>query len=333
MIVTAKAPTRIDLAGGTLDLWPIHCLFPGSITINAAINLYARVTIEKRKDRKIYARSVDTKNSFSASSLQSLKNKSGFELIQALIRFYAPESGFNLITHCEAPMGSGIAGSSALNIALNGAFNAFTGSRYSRKDMIEIAKNLEASAIRIPTGVQDYYPALYGGLNFIRFHPKGIKMEKMNDFLSDLEHKSILCYTGLSRFSGANNWEVFKKTIEGHKRVQEKIGEINVAANKLHRAIIWKNKTKIATAIEEEWQSRKGLAKGVSHPGIEKLIRAAKSKGMVSAKICGAGGGGCLYLYLLKGKREEIKNALREAGGEIINFKFVKKGLAVSVKS
>ncbi|MBI5186901.1 MAG: GHMP kinase [Nitrospinae bacterium] len=328
-IVKAQAPTRIDLAGGTLDLWPLHCFFPGSVTVNAAIDLYARVTIERRQDAEIHLHSNDSGMHVAASGLSDLNEKKGLDLLRELVRFYSPECGFNLTTDCAAPMGSGIAGSSALNIALNGALNAFTGSRYSKEKMVEIAKNLEANVIGIPTGVQDYYPALYGGLNAIKFLPQGTKRENLNPYLAEFISRSILCYTGKSRFSGANNWEILKRAVEGDKAIRKGLEGIKDAALKLREAILGRDRKGIAEAISEEWKWRKGLSRGVSHPAIEKLIRAAARKGKIAAKICGAGGGGCLYAFVLEGDPMEIETALKVNGGKILPFAFVKKGLSV----
>lgn len=332
MLITAQAPTRIDLAGGTLDLWPLPCFFPGAMTVNAAIDLHACVSIEERKDKKIHIHSQDTGVSLHVSRFQDLEKATGLDLVRKIIDFYSPNQGFNLITRCEAPMGSGIAGSSALNIALNGALNAFTGSRYTKKDILEIAKNLEASVLGVPAGVQDYYPALYGGLNALHFRPQGTERENMDSFLPLVEETSLLCYTGLSRFSGANNWEILKGTIDGNKKIYRELNGIKIAVEELRDSLKKRDGEGIAAAIEKEWESRKRLARGVSHPGIEKLIRSVKKLGKVSAKICGAGGGGCLYIFILEGDRREMESALERAGGKIIPFRFVRKGLTVSTE-
>src|SRR6266481_4239435 len=46
MIIESKAPTRVDFAGGTLDIWPLYLFHPGAVTVNAAISLYASCVIE-----------------------------------------------------------------------------------------------------------------------------------------------------------------------------------------------------------------------------------------------------------------------------------------------
>jgi D-glycero-alpha-D-manno-heptose-7-phosphate kinase len=58
--LTASAPTRIDLAGGTIDIWPLYLFHDGATTLNAAISLRAHVEIASRNDGAIELRSVDT---------------------------------------------------------------------------------------------------------------------------------------------------------------------------------------------------------------------------------------------------------------------------------
>ena len=51
--IECSAPTRIDLAGGTYDIWPLYLFHDGAQTINAAISLRAscRLTSCIRKPR------------------------------------------------------------------------------------------------------------------------------------------------------------------------------------------------------------------------------------------------------------------------------------------
>jgi D-glycero-alpha-D-manno-heptose-7-phosphate kinase len=49
MRIESKAPTRVDLAGGTLDIWPLYLFHPGAVTVNAAITRYASCVIERTR--------------------------------------------------------------------------------------------------------------------------------------------------------------------------------------------------------------------------------------------------------------------------------------------
>ncbi|MZH46559.1 MAG: hypothetical protein F3739_05955, partial [Nitrospinae bacterium] len=115
--IKSSAPTRIDLAGGTLDIWPLHLFFDNPPTLNAAIDLYATVEITTRKDKRIVLTSRDLGLSENFSSLGALPDKHPLELIVRTLKFYAPQTGLEISTDCQAPQGSGIGGSSALNIA------------------------------------------------------------------------------------------------------------------------------------------------------------------------------------------------------------------------
>ena len=42
MIIESIAPPRVDLAGGTIDIWPLYLFHPGATTVNFALSLYAR---------------------------------------------------------------------------------------------------------------------------------------------------------------------------------------------------------------------------------------------------------------------------------------------------
>ena len=161
-MIKSSAPTRIDLAGGTLDIWPLHLFFGNAPTINAAIDLYATVEITPRKDKRIVLRSQDLKLEDAFSSVNTLPENHPLELLIRTVKFYAPKSGLEISTNCQAPQGSGIGGSSALNIALHGALNKFMGKNYSKQEIIEIARNIETQIIGVPAGSQDYFPAIYG---------------------------------------------------------------------------------------------------------------------------------------------------------------------------
>ena len=125
-MIRSTAPTRIDLAGGTLDIWPLYLQFKNPPTLNAAINLYATVELTPRSDRKVVVESKDLLRKVEFKSIKSVPERHPLNLILKTLKYYQPKNGLNIVTSSAAPPGSGIGGSSALNIALHGALNAFT---------------------------------------------------------------------------------------------------------------------------------------------------------------------------------------------------------------
>ena len=138
MQITAKAPTRIDLAGGTLDIWPLYLLYDESITINLAINLFATASLQPLPDSRIQIVSKDQNASLEAAHLTELSKDGQLSLLSRLIHHFAPTQGFHLETDCKAPAGSGLGGSSALAIAVSGALNELTQKRYASSELVEI---------------------------------------------------------------------------------------------------------------------------------------------------------------------------------------------------
>src|SRR5713226_1298140 len=171
MIIESSAPTRVDLAGGTIDIWPLYLFHPGASTVNFALSLHARCRIETRDDGRIVLESRDRKVSFETnlSALEDLLQEERLELISKLVHFFKPTTGFHLVAESEAPAGAGLGGSSALAIACIGALNRLVGDRYQARKFITIAANIETTVIRVPAGFQDYYSAQFGAASCIHF--------------------------------------------------------------------------------------------------------------------------------------------------------------------
>jgi D-glycero-alpha-D-manno-heptose-7-phosphate kinase len=325
--IKTSAPTRIDLAGGTLDIWPLHLFFENPPTLNAAIDLYARVEIITRKDKKIFLTSHDLGLSEKFSSLDALPDNHVLELVVRTLKFYAPKSGLEISTNCQAPQGSGIGGSSALNIALNGALNRLTGRRYRRSEMIKIAMNIETQVIKVPAGCQDYFPAMYGGVRKVVPGVQDIETEKLSINLPELTRHFILCYTGKPRNSGINNWEITKKAVDGNRAVIRNLKSIRDCAIEMEQALSRGQIESIARVFAREWQARKKLAPNISTPQMDQLICSAMRKGAMAGKVCGAGGGGCIAFIVPPAKKKSIIEELTSNGGKVLPFHFVSRGL------
>lgn len=328
-MIRSSAPTRIDLAGGTLDIWPLYLLLGAPPTLNAAIDVYATTEIVPRNDKKIVVESKDLNLSATFPSLAKLPDRHPLELIIRTVKFYRPEGGIHIKTHCQAPAGSGIGGSSALSIALHGALNRWTGFRFKKDRLIEIAKNIETQVIEAPTGWQDYFPAMYGGALAVRPGLTGVGFERMPVDLGELTDRVVLCYTGKPRQSGINNWDVMKGALDGDRAVLRKLERIRDITREMEAVVSKGRINKIAPLFAEEWKARKALAPGISTLDMDRLIRAALRKGALAAKVCGAGGGGCIAFFVPKGKKATVQAELTRQGGRVLNFRFVQRGLKV----
>lgn len=328
-MIRSSAPTRIDLAGGTLDIWPLYLLFGNPPVINAAIDLYATVELKPRRDKRIVVQSKDLNLKVDFPSVSAIPKRHALELILKTVKFYAPESGLEVTTDCQAPAGSGIGGSSALNIALHGALNTLVGRRYSKSRLIEIAKNIETQVISAPAGWQDYFPALYGGALAVRPGVAGVDFKRIPLSLDEMTRRFVLCYTGRPRQSGINNWEVMKNALDGKKETVGHLKKIGRAALDMEKVLFNDPLERLAPVFAEEWKARKALAPGISSPEMDRLIRSAMRNGALAAKVCGAGGGGCVAFFVNVDRKDQVREALNKLGARTLDFRFVKRGLRV----
>jgi D-glycero-alpha-D-manno-heptose-7-phosphate kinase len=214
-------------------------------------------------------------------------------------------------------------------VATVAALAQYTSRELDREQIRVIAQNVEAQLIKVPTGCQDYYPALYGGVSAIHLDVDGIHRQAIAVPPDDIESRFVLVYTGAPRHSGINNWEVFKAHINGDKRVFRNFEQIGAIAREMHSALASGAWDDVARLLGEEWKLRRTNAPGITTPLIEKLIAVARRKGALAAKVCGAGGGGCFVVIVREGSREAVAEAIMKNGGQVLPFRVNPDGVTV----
>lgn len=332
MIIEASAPTRVDLAGGTIDIWPLYLFHPGASTVNFGVNLKATCRIHPKDDGRIVLESRDRQVAFETrlEAIEDLIREERLELISKLVHFFKPTTGFHLIAESLAPAGAGLGGSSALAIACIGALNRLVGNRYDERKFVTIAANVETTVIRVPAGFQDYYGALYGGVSCIHFRPHGIEREALQVDEETLERRIAICYTGEPRLSGTNNWEIFKNHIDGNTELFELFDGIRDSSLNMREALLAQDWQRVSETMQRAYPNRKRLAPGVTTPHMDMVVEKALRNGAEAAKVCGAGGGGCIAFLCAEGRRPDVERALAaEEGVEVLDWKLSREGLTV----
>lgn len=313
---SAKAPCRIDLSGGTLDIWPLYLNFPEGLVLNQmALSLYASAEVDfaPARDFRLKLYSQDYKRSRSFKSLEELRralseptDKFPLRWLGRVSAYFLENAGwdrghFELRTESEVPPGSGLGGSSTLGVAMAAAWaKALDKADFFRKDpwlLQKIIRDLESVEIEHPAGEQDYVPALFGGL--ITFHmAAGLSEVRRHSpkFAKELAKHMALIYTGEPHHSGINNWAVYKAYVDKKKTVRKAFDGIHHTSIRLVESLLRADFEKIAADINEEWKWRQKLGSKVNAPVLKEAAQWAKSQGAIAAKACGSGGGGCLLV-------------------------------------
>jgi D-glycero-alpha-D-manno-heptose-7-phosphate kinase len=326
--IDSSAPTRIDLAGGTFDIWPLYLFHERAQTINAALSLRASCTLESRTDGRTILVSEDTNERVEAASTSEL-GVDRLPLLARLVRTF-DVSGITLTTRSDSPVGAGIAGSSAMNIAITKALSEWTGRWTSDAEVLLTAMNVEAQVINVPTGAQDYRPALYGGVSAVELDATGVRRVPIDVPAAELGARIVVAYTGASRNSGINNWDVMKRRIDGDPKVIAAFNGIRDAALGMRAALSAQDWSEAGRQLDAEWKHRTTLAPGVTTREINALLSAARDAGALGGKVCGAGGGGCLFTLVPPDRKPAVAAALTAGGAEVLDCSIDNNGVQLT---
>ncbi len=305
----ASAPARIDLAGGTLDLWPLHVLHPGSVTINVAIDLRARCRVRPGSSGfRVtvpdlgYERSVGEPGELLADPRGALAG--------AVLEALEIREPREIELSSDVPFGSGLGGSSALTVAMAAALAASVERRFEGPGRVEFVRDVETRVLGKPAGTQDYYPPLSGGIHTLDFKPGGVSIRRRDvDPGVWLRHLTVYD-TRAVHSSGMNNWEIFRARLEGDHEVAARLEEVRVAAREMAEAVEATDFRAMGAALRREWAARRRLAPVVSSPSLDDAIASAEAAGAWGGKACGAGGGGCLVILSPAEKTPAVREAL-----------------------
>jgi len=341
--VEARAPTRVDLAGGTVDLWPLHLFLDRPLTVNAAIDVEATAIIETAETPgwEIVSRDrgVSCRIPPDASLGQAIA--AAPEAVTFIVRLAhhfldgvaraARTRALRITTACRAPAGSGLGGSSALGIALATALDRFAGTGLDAGQILHLTRAVETQVLAIPTGEQDYHPALHGGVLALHYTVQGTRIERLEVDAAAMRQHILLIYTGVSRNSGISNWDIYKRYLDGDQVVRTALQSISDSAHAVREGLIAGRWSAVGTALAEEWTARRRLSPAVTDERIDGLIAGARESGALAGKVCGAGGGGCVILWLPgEESRSAVEARVRSMGAEVLQFRLSPLGVQVT---
>lgn len=324
MTIIALSPTRVDLAGGTLDIAPLTQILTHKKTVNFGVTLHARVTVEK-SEGEYELHSLDQGIALKGPWIEILHQRRLPWLERLLAHFWNEDlPPLRIKVNAKSPAGAGLGGSSCLGIAMASALlkaRVDVGSpmQLSERDLVQQVQDLETDLIRVPTGCQDYWGGLRGGINIISYPPGGTVIETLRATEGkELQNLLMLCYSGVSRASGTNNWAIFKKAFEGDSFTINTLNEIGALSESVAGAVKhhdWQEAFRLSAA---EWKLRTKLWSDIETPETKQIASAALSAGAMFTRICGAGGGGVMAVFAEPEAQVRVKRAVEEVGGRVL---------------
>jgi D-glycero-alpha-D-manno-heptose-7-phosphate kinase len=322
----AAAPVRLDFAGGWTDVPPFSAR-EGGVVVTAAIGLYseARVTPGGTTLRLV---SEDLGDSVELSGAAELADDGRLSLLKAGLRML-PVGSCSLCTRSDAPPGSGLGSSGALDVAIVGALAHARAESLEPVEIAERAWRLEAIEARIPGGRQDQFSAALGGFQCMRFLDPGIETTALvldADFASELERRMVLCYMGASRFSGATISRVMQAYERGESRVVAALHGLRAAADRMADALRAADLAAVGALLGENWRHQQALDAGMRTAGMAALERRMAEAGVLGGKAAGSGAGGSMF-FIAGDDVASARNAARDVGVRLLPVTWAPHGV------
>ena len=334
-VFRAKAPLRISFAGGGTDVSP-YADERGGLVLNATIDKYAYATLQRTKDQAITIKSLDYHTIAKYDLDQPLVYDGQLDLVKAAIRRLNVEArnrtqdGFRLFLHTDAPPGSGLGSSSAVVVAIIGAFLQWFHLPLTSYEIASMAYEIERIDLGIKGGRQDQYAAAFGGFNLIEFQGDRVVVNPLRippEILNELHYSLMLFYTGGTRLSANIIDSQTQGFLQRETEVVKAMDELKKLATEIKNALLRGNLEKFGTLLHEAWINKKKMATSITNPLIDELYEQARLLGALGGKISGAGGGGYMFLYCPYETQPTITERLEGMGALRVDFSFESNGL------
>lgn len=336
MLIRAKAPLRIGLAGGGTDVSPYSDDFGGAI-LNATISLYAYSIIRPLNNGKIILNAIDRNERIEYDSIEELAIDGKLDLQKGvynrIVKQYTNSPlSFELSTYVDAPAGSGLGTSSTLTVSMISAFAEWLKLPLGEYDIAHLAYEIERIDLNMAGGKQDQYATTFGGFNFMEFfsedrvivNPLRLKSEIINE----LNFNLLLYYTGTSRLSAKIIESQTNNIVQKNKNSLEGMHKLKEQAIKMKSLILKGDLNKVGEILDFGWKYKKQLAAEITNPVIDEIYTIAMQNGASGGKISGAGGGGFMMFYCPDNSRYKVIEALKPFGGEFRRYQFTEKGVS-----
>lgn len=336
MIIRARAPLRLGLAGGGTDVSP-YCDLYGGLVLNATIDKYAYTIIEPGAESgRVRFVAADRQESWDADATPELALDGRLDLHKGVYNRIVRE--FNrgqplsvtMTTHTDAPPGSGLGSSSTLVVSMVKAFVELLNLPLGEYDIARLAYEVERQDVGLAGGRQDQYAATFGGFNFMEFHPgervivNPLRVKTW--IISELEASLLLYFGGVSRESARIIDEQSANVNRKESGAVSAMHALKAEAITLKESLLMGDFKRLVESVEAGWEAKKRMAHSISNEQIEETYRLARDAGMLAGKISGAGGGGFMMMFVDPARRMDVIRALANTRGQIFNCHFTEIG-------
>lgn len=318
-MIISRTPFRISFFGGGTD-YPAWYEKHGGAVLAAAINHYCYLTCRYLPPFFAHRYRIAYSQMENTSTIEEIKHPA----VRACLQHMNITEGLEIHHDSDLPKQSGLGSSSSFAVGLLHVLHRLAGRPTTPMELAQEAIHVERNLCKENVGSQDQVSAALGGLNKIDFHRDGtIQAAPLNlssNRLTQFADHMMLYFTGFSRFASEvvveqlNNIPAKEKELHAMRRMVDDATAIlkNPASDLRH----------FGDLMHESWLLKRSLSSRISTPAIDSLYQTARAHGARGGKICGAGGGGFMLLFVEPAKQAGVAGALQEYLRVPFNFDF-----------
>jgi len=320
-MIIIRSPLRISIAGGGTDI-PSYYKLKESYFISAAINKYIYVSITKPFEKGIY---LKYSKSEKVKKVETIKHK----IIKEVLKKEKNLNQIEITTLTDIPAKTGLGSSGSFTTCLIKSLYSYNKRFIDKNKLAEAACDIEINKLKLPSGKQDQYISVYGGITEFKINKKGIVSPKTlnlkDEIIEKLEDNLLLYFTGFSRSSSAILKEQNKKTIYNNKQIINNLNFVKDLAYEIKYSLLKGNLTNFGNLMNEHWKYKLSRSKNMSNKQINDYYNYAIRNGAIGGKLIGAGGGGFLLFY--SDTPAKLRNSLKNTNLKEVRFKFDFEGV------
>ena len=320
-MIIIRSPLRISLGGGGTDI-PSYYQEKEGFFISAAINKYVYVTVTKPFEEGIYLKysKIEKKN-----KIKDINHK----IIKEVLKKELKENRIEITTLTDIPAKTGLGSSGSFATALIRAIYSFNQKIIDKRNLAELACEIEINKLQQPSGKQDQYISVYGGISEFYVNKKGnvkVKTLKISkDTILELEDNLLLFFTGFSRNSSLILKEQNDKTIKNDKEIIKNLDYVKALGFEIKKTLTKGDCLEFGRLLHDHWMNKLKRSKNMSNSTINNIYNFGLRNGAIGGKLIGAGGGGFILFYT--NNPNQLRKAMQKKKLEEVRFKFDFEGV------
>ncbi len=335
MIVRARAPLRLGLAGGGTDVSP-YCDVYGGHVMNVTIDRYAYAIVGGREGNDCLFQALDVGHEEIHRCSHTVDTSGPLKLLKGVYARVSQDfldgsqPPLSVKTFSDAPPGSGLGSSSTMVVALVQAFTEYFSLPLGEYEVAHLAYDIERKDLGLAGGKQDQYAAAFGGFNFMEFYAHNrviVNPLRVKDWVwAELEASLVLYFTGVSRASADIIDQQSRNIGENNQGSIDAMHRLKLEAVQMKECILKGNLRGLERTLQAGWIAKKQTATCITNALIEEVETVAFENGARAAKVSGAGGGGFMMFICSPEERIGLTRALVARGGSVLDFHFTQQG-------